>query len=122
MPSPVSMVKKTEKTFFLYSYRSEKILSSSSFLANSTPLLKDFQVQLYNINIEKTILNSIIFELALFARPELQSLVVGDFFHPAHQNIFQAILALENYKQPIAEEFLKHRLEKKGVMKKHERI
>ena len=67
------------------------------------------QNSLYNINIEKTVLNSIIFEPALFddlagtMRPD-------DMFHPFHKALFKTLGTLNDEKLPIADEFIKQKM------------
>ncbi|MDR3346245.1 MAG: replicative DNA helicase [Campylobacteraceae bacterium] len=69
---------------------------------------------LHNINIERSVLSSIIFNPALFE--EISSfLKASDFYLPAHRNIFSAMLDCEKDELPIDEEFLKKRLAQEGV-------
>lgn len=75
---------------------------------------------LYNINIERSVLNSIIFEPSQFEEVEAK-LQLDDFYLPAHQEIYTAMLELHRESQPIDEEFIKKRLNVKkrfdeGVM------
>ncbi|MBE0515469.1 DnaB-like helicase N-terminal domain-containing protein [Sulfurimonas sp.] len=61
--------------------------------------------QNYNINIEKSVLSSIIFEPSQF--DELSSLLKkDDFYLPAHQDIYAAIHFLTAQDKPIDEEFI----------------
>ena len=68
---------------------------------------------LYNLNIERAVLSTIVFdprqyeEIAAQLKPE-------DFYHPFHQAVFEAMEALFTADQPIDEEFLKERLSKSG--------
>ncbi len=68
---------------------------------------------LYNINMERAILSSIIFEpktyeeVASVLKPE-------DFYLPFHQYLFRAMEELFDKELPIDEEFLKKELEKIG--------
>ena len=64
---------------------------------------------LYNLTFEKSILSSIIFEPKQF--DELSSsLKFDDFYLPAHQDIYKAILSLVRKDEPIDEEFIKKEL------------
>lgn len=64
---------------------------------------------LYNLTFEKSILSSIIFEPEQF--DELEStLKFDDFYLPAHQEIFKAMVSLTRKDDPIDEEFLKQEL------------
>ncbi|WP_201352492.1 replicative DNA helicase [Hydrogenimonas urashimensis] len=64
---------------------------------------------LYNLNIERAVLSTIVFdpvqyeEIAAQLKPE-------DFYHPFHQHLFAAMEELFRADQPIDEEFLKERL------------
>lgn len=64
---------------------------------------------LYNINIERSVLNSIIFEPSQFEEVEAK-LKLDDFYLPAHQEIYTAMIELHRESQPIDEEFIKKRL------------
>ncbi|MBN2815365.1 MAG: replicative DNA helicase [Campylobacterales bacterium] len=67
------------------------------------------QDNLYNLAFERSILSSIVFEPSQF--DELSSqLKVDDFYLPAHQDIYQAMLKLMQKDQPIDEEFIKKEL------------
>ena len=67
------------------------------------------QDNLYNLAFERSILSSIIFEPAQF--DELSSVLnVDDFYLPAHQDIFNAMMKLLQKDQPIDEEFIKKEL------------
>jgi replicative DNA helicase len=67
------------------------------------------QENLYNLAFERSILSSIVFEPAQF--DELSSaLKIDDFYLPAHQGIFNAMLKLLQKDQPIDEEFIKKEL------------
>lgn len=64
---------------------------------------------LHNINIEKSILSSILFEPSNFE--DIFGEIGADAFYlPAHQNIFKAMEELSNSDMPIDEEFIKKRL------------
>ncbi|WP_187648691.1 DnaB-like helicase N-terminal domain-containing protein [Nitrosophilus labii] len=67
--------------------------------------------KLYNINIERAILSSFVFDPQLFEKygPQLKP---DHFFHPFHQSLFEAIVYLFENDKPIDEEFLKDYLEK----------
>ncbi|WP_373069662.1 replicative DNA helicase [Sulfurimonas sp.] len=67
------------------------------------------QENLYNLAFERSILSSIVFEPAQF--DELSTaLKVDDFYLPAHQDIFNAMMKLLQKDQPIDEEFIKKEL------------
>ena len=65
--------------------------------------------QLHNINIERAVLSSIIFEPSIF-EDILAKLKPEDFYLPDHQAIFKAMLTLHAKDHPIDEEFLKQEL------------
>jgi len=67
---------------------------------------------LYNINIERSVLNSIIFEPSQFEDVEAK-LNTDDFYLPAHQEIYAAMIELHRENMPIDEEFIKKRLNAK---------
>ena len=67
--------------------------------------------KLYNLNIERSVLSSIIFEPGQF--DEINNILKkDDFYHPAHQNIYEAIQTLYINDEPIDEEFIKRELVK----------
>jgi replicative DNA helicase len=67
------------------------------------------QDNLYNLAFERSILSSIVFEPSQF--DELSTaLKVDDFYLPAHQDIFSAMMTLLQKDQPIDEEFIKKEL------------
>ncbi|MBN2782982.1 MAG: replicative DNA helicase [Campylobacterales bacterium] len=67
------------------------------------------QENLYNLAFERSVLSSIIFEPQQF--DELSSVLrVDDFYLPAHQDIFNAMLKLMQRDEPIDEEFIKKEL------------
>ena len=67
------------------------------------------QDNLYNLAFERSILSSIVFEPSQF--DELSTaLNVDDFYLPAHQEIFNAMMLLLQKDQPIDEEFIKKEL------------
>jgi len=67
------------------------------------------QDNLYNIAFERSVLSSIIFEPSQF--DDLSVLLkVDDFYLPAHQDIFKAMLTLVQKDSPIHEEFIKGEL------------
>lgn len=69
------------------------------------------QDNLYNLAFERSILSSIVFEPQQF--DELSSkLKKDDFYLPAHQDIFAAMIVLLQKDQPIDEEFIKKELQK----------
>ena len=67
------------------------------------------QENLYNLAFERSVLSSIIFEPQQF--DELSSILKKeDFYLPAHQDIFMAMMLLLQKDQPIDEEFIKKEL------------
>ena len=68
---------------------------------------------LYNLNIERAVLCTAIFEPTKFEEIAVQ-LKADDFYHPFHQNLFTAMEELDKNDQPIDEEFLKEKLIKKN--------
>ncbi len=67
------------------------------------------QDNLYNLAFERSVLSSIIFEPSQF--DELSVILhKDDFYLPAHQDIFAAMLTLLQKDQPIDEEFIKKEL------------
>lgn len=71
------------------------------------------EAHLYNLNIERAVLSSIIFDPSIFEEVAAK-LKKTDFYHPFHQNLFAAMQELAYEDQPIDEEFLKERLERKN--------
>ncbi|MBD3797543.1 MAG: replicative DNA helicase, partial [Campylobacterales bacterium] len=67
------------------------------------------QDNLYNLAFERSILSSIIFEPSQFDDLSMM-LKVDDFYLPAHQDIFKAVLTLFQNDLPIDEEFIKKEL------------
>ena len=67
------------------------------------------QDNLYNLAFERSILSSIIFEPSQFDDLSMM-LKVEDFYLPAHQDIFKAMLTLFQNDLPIDEEFIKKEL------------
>jgi len=67
------------------------------------------QDNLYNLAFERSILSSIVFEPSQFDDLSV-TLNKDDFYLPAHQDIFQAMLTLLQKDQPIDEEFIKKEL------------
>ncbi len=64
---------------------------------------------LYNLNIERAVLSSILFDPSLYE--EVASVIKPkDFYLPFHQHIFNAMGELEREEQPIDEEFLQKKL------------
>ncbi|SFP99186.1 DnaB-like helicase N-terminal domain-containing protein [Hydrogenimonas thermophila] len=68
---------------------------------------------LYNINIERAVLCTAVFEPTKFEEIAVQ-LKADDFYHPFHQNLFTAMEELHKNDQPIDEEFLREKLAKKN--------
>ena len=71
------------------------------------------ETHLYNLNIERSVLSSILFDPAIYEEVAAQ-LKPSDFYHPFHQNLFAAMEELVREDQPIDEEFLKEKLELKN--------
>jgi replicative DNA helicase len=69
------------------------------------------QDNLYNLSFERSVLSSIIFEPSQFDELSV-TLKKDDFYLPAHQDIFGAMLTLLQKDQPIDEEFIKKELMK----------
>ncbi len=67
---------------------------------------------LYNINVERSVLNSIVFEPSQFEDIEAK-LKVDDFYLPAHQEIYKDMIELHRNSRPIDEEFIKKHLNAK---------
>ncbi|MDA3908193.1 MAG: replicative DNA helicase, partial [Sulfurimonas sp.] len=64
---------------------------------------------LHNINIERSVLSSILFNPATFEEVAA-SIKARDFYLPAHKYIFEAMEACEREDLPIDEEFIKKKL------------
>jgi replicative DNA helicase len=67
------------------------------------------EIELYNLNIERAVLSSILFEPSYYA-DAAERLTERDFYLPAHQAIFAAMGELNADRVPIDEEFLRKRL------------
>ena len=68
--------------------------------------------KLYNLAFERAVLSSIIFEPSQFE--ELESVLKSDdFYLPAHQDIYGAIVSLTRRDEPIDEEFIRKELNAK---------
>ncbi len=67
--------------------------------------------KLYNLNIERAILSTIIFEPSVF-EDVAAILKPSDFYLPDHKAIFEVMIELEREEKPIDEEFIKKELEK----------
>jgi replicative DNA helicase len=67
---------------------------------------------LYNINIERSVLSSILFNPATFEEVATE-LKPRDFYLPAHSYIFEAMEECEREDLPIDEEFIKKKLNQK---------
>ena len=67
------------------------------------------EAHLYNLNIERAVLSSIIFDPSLY-EDVAAILKPEDFYHPFHKNIFAAMEELFREDEPIDEEFLKEKL------------
>ncbi len=61
---------------------------------------------LHNINIERSVLSSILFNPASFEETA-SAIKAKDFYLPAHKYIFEAMEACEKDDLPIDEEFVK---------------
>ena len=68
--------------------------------------------QLHNLNVERAILSTIIFEPSIFEDASSR-IKAGDFYLPDHKVIFETMVELERAQKPIDEEFLKSALESK---------
>ncbi|WOE70142.1 DnaB-like helicase N-terminal domain-containing protein [Hydrogenimonas thermophila] len=68
---------------------------------------------LYNLNIERAVLSTIVFEPVQYEDIAAQ-LKPEDFYHPFHQHLFVAMEDLFRGDQPIDEEFLREKLTKKN--------
>jgi replicative DNA helicase len=74
------------------------------------------QEKLHNLNIEKAVLSSIIFEPSCYE--DVASILKSeDFYHPFHRSLFKAMHNLERKDLPIDSEFLKKELVKSGEYK-----
>ena len=68
---------------------------------------------LHNINIERSVLSSILFNPATFE--EVAAILSAkDFYLPSHRYLFEAMEACEREDLPIDEEFLKKKLSQQG--------
>ena len=68
---------------------------------------------LHNINIERSVLSSVLFNPATFE--EVAAVLnAKDFYLPSHRYIFEAMEACEREDLPIDEEFLKKKLNQQG--------
>jgi len=68
---------------------------------------------LYNLDIERAVLSSILFDPAIY-EDVAAVLEPEDFYHPFHQKVFAAMQELEREDQPIDEVFVKEKLEHKN--------
>ena len=68
--------------------------------------------KLYNLAFERAVLSSIIFEPSQFEELET-ALKSDDFYLPAHQDIYGAIVSLTRRDEPIDEEFIRKELNAK---------
>lgn len=68
---------------------------------------------LHNINIERSVLSSILFNPATFEDVAAQ-ISAKDFYLPSHRYIFEAMEACEREDLPIDEEFIKKKLNQQG--------
>jgi len=69
--------------------------------------------KLYNLNIERAVLSSIIFDPQTY-EDIASKLNPQDFYLPFHQYLFEAMEELSREEKPIDEEFLKSELDSKG--------
>jgi replicative DNA helicase len=67
------------------------------------------EIELHNLNIERSVLSSIIFEPSYYS-DAAERLTSRDFYLPAHQAIFAAMSEMSAEQIPIDEEFLRKRL------------
>jgi len=77
------------------------------------------EAHLYNLNIERAVLSSIIFDPSLY-EDVAAVLKPEDFYHPFHKNLFAAMEELFREDQPIDEEFLKEKLSIKNQFDENE--
>jgi len=73
----------------------------------------------YNLNIERAVLSSIIFDPSLY-EDVAAVLKPEDFYHPFHKNLFRAMEELFKDDQPIDVEFLKEKLSIKNQFDENE--
>ena len=74
-------------------------------------IMKGYQMQLYNLDIERAILSSILFNGAIIE--DLNSIISEtDFYLPFHQKIFKTMKKLHQEDLPIDEYFIKDALNK----------
>lgn len=59
----------------------------------------------YNINIERSVLSSILFEPSMLEEAK-EALRADDFYLPFHKHVYSAMIALDKSNKPIDEEFL----------------
>lgn len=71
------------------------------------------EAHLYNLNIERAVLNSIIYDPEGVYEEVAAQLQPSDFYHPFHQNLFAVIEELHLEGEPIDVEFIKEKLEAK---------
>jgi len=69
--------------------------------------------QLHNLNIERAVLSSILFDPTLY-EDVASKIKAGDFYLPDHRSIFEAMEVLEREDKPIDEEFLRKKLLQNG--------
>lgn len=72
-------------------------------------------LELYNINLERTLLSSLIFEPQLIG--EFHTLLKNNdlFFHQIHKDIHAVIMSLYESDVPISEDFINSALKKSGI-------
>jgi len=72
-------------------------------------------LELYNINLERTLLSSLIFEPQLIG--EFYTSLKNDdlFFHQIHKDIHNSILSLYESDMPVSEDFIHSGLKKSGI-------
>ncbi|CBG40485.1 replicative DNA helicase [Helicobacter mustelae] len=68
----------------------------------------------YYANLERTILSSILFDPSNFENI-LDDLQPKDFAYPAHRNIFEVCVSLHKQKNPLDEDFVRNRVDKRLV-------
>ncbi len=66
-------------------------------------------IEYFNINYERSILSSLLFEPIIFDSTR-DTISMNDFYLPSHQNIFNAMCMLVDKDKPIDEEFIKQEL------------
>ena len=108
----------TEKEYALLSKAAEESGHSISNFVRLAALrrTKDQQMKEPNINIERAVLSTIIFQPDLLDEIDLTE---KDFYLPQHRDIFFAIQSIAERNDPIEEEFIKKELDSYGKLNEH---